>query len=109
MQSLFLLSLLPLALAAPAPSTAPVIEPRGTTIIPGKYIVKMKDGVNTTSVDSALSLIGSAAADHVYKAGAFKGFAGALDATTLSALQAHPDVRPCFPRRLEQSAVIRLS
>ena len=45
MHVISLMSLLPLALAAPAPiaEPAPIIEPRGATIIPSKYIVKLKE------------------------------------------------------------------
>lgn len=96
MQSLLLLAILPLVLAAPAPVPAwkaPLIMPRGSEIIPGKYIVKMKDGVDAAKVDEALTLVGGdAAAEHVFKKNQFKGFSGAIDDATIEALQALEDV-----------------
>lgn len=91
MKSAIIAVLLPLALARPSSTLAPVIAPRNAQVIAGKYIVKMKDGVSTASVDDALSLA-QQTADHVYKGGKFKGFATALSDSELEALQAHPDV-----------------
>ena len=88
------MSLLPLALAAPAPiaEPAPIIEPRGATIIPSKYIVKLKEGVSEDALTATIGKIGSATAEHIYKAGSFKGFASKLDAATLEILQNDPRV-----------------
>ncbi|KAK3326693.1 peptidase S8/S53 domain-containing protein [Apodospora peruviana] len=93
-----LLALLPLALAAPAPvpdagpidKRAPIIQPRGVEIVPGKYIVKFKSGASEEAVTTAVGKL-KKKADHVYK-GAFKGFAGAIDGATLESIQSNPDV-----------------
>ncbi|KAJ9143501.1 Subtilisin-like protein [Pleurostoma richardsiae] len=102
-----LLALVPLVLAAPTAQPverAPVIQPRGLQTIPNKYIVKMKEGVSVSSLDSALGKLGASNATHIYKAGAFKGFASKLDAATLEALQLHPDVE-----YIEQDAVVSIN
>lgn len=94
MHAAFLLSLvLPLVSAAPArrATPAPLLKPRDGTIIADKYIVKLADGVQAAGVDEALNLF-KADADHVYSAEGFKGFAGTLDASELTALLSHPDV-----------------
>lgn len=91
MKSIIVAALLPLALGRPSATLAPIVVPRNAQVIDGKYIVMMKDGVTTTSVDDALALTESTA-DHVYKGSKVKGFASALNATELEALQAHPDV-----------------
>jgi hypothetical protein len=91
MHALALLALLPVALAAPAVQPAPVIQPRGVQLVPGKYIVKLKDGVASGKVDAALNKLAGVKADHVYR-GAFKGFASKLDAKTLDAVRLNPDV-----------------
>ena len=94
MYAIALLSLLPLALAAPAPiaEPAPIIEPRGAAVIPGKYIVKLKEGVSEDALTATIGKLGSFKTDHVYKAGSFKGFASKLDAATLEVLQNDPRV-----------------
>ena len=48
MHYLTLASLLPLALAAP------VIHPRAAQLIPGSYIVKLKDGSSDTTLLNAI-------------------------------------------------------
>ena len=78
MRSSVLLALLPLAMAAPSTkrdSPAPVLAPRGAAIVPGKYIVKMKDNTFANAVDLAISKI-KADADHTYTH--FHGFAATL-------------------------------
>lgn len=89
-----LLAFVPLALAAPATvnSRAPILRPRNGQIIPGKYIVKLKDGVAEGTLDTVLGKLGSAKADHVYK-DSFKGFASAIDNEALQAIQDIPEVR----------------
>lgn len=83
-----LLSLLPLALAAPAP----LLQPRGAAkLIADKYIVKFKDGSALKSLDDTLSTF-SDKAEHVFR-GAFKGFSATLDAESLDVLRDHSDVR----------------
>lgn len=104
-----LLALLPLALAAPAlpkrDAPAPLIRSRNAQLIPGKYIVKMKDEVTTASLQDFINDVAdSASVDHVYKASsAFRGFAGRLDAQSLAALRDHPDVD-----YIEQDAVVKI-
>lgn len=91
MHSLALLALLPLALAAPAKRAqpAPIIQPRGAQVLPGKYIVKFKQG---TPIDETVNNL-PVEPDHIYDGGAFTGFASTLGADTLSDLQNHPEVR----------------
>lgn len=60
-------------------------------LIPDKYIVKLRGGVDTAVVDSALSMLASTP-DVIYTSAGFRGFAGTLDETTLEILQNHPDV-----------------
>ncbi|KAK3934608.1 cuticle-degrading protease [Diplogelasinospora grovesii] len=103
-----LLCLLPLALAAPAPAPAveqraPIIQPRGAQLIPGKYIVKMKDGASEASLTTAMGKLGRKA-NHVYKAGAFKSFASAIDDAILKKIQSLPDVE-----YIEQEAVFKIN
>ncbi|KAF2468473.1 subtilisin-like serine protease-like protein PR1A [Lindgomyces ingoldianus] len=75
-----LLALLPYALAAP------VITPRGSTIIPGKYIVKMKAGASKASLEEAKALLAHSP-DHEYGFGSFSGFAGKISDATVANLQ----------------------
>lgn len=95
MHAIALLSLLPLALAAPAThkraEPAPILRPRAAELIPGQYIVKLKDGASTAALEDALSVLPHDAA-HVYNAGGFSGFASKLDQATLEAVQNHPEV-----------------
>ncbi|KAI0147634.1 proteinase T-like protein [Xylariaceae sp. FL1272] len=103
MRSFTLLSLVPLALAAPSKraTPAPLHVPRDTTLIEGKYIVKMYDDVIPTM--SAMSAM-AAEPDFVYDTPGFKGFAGALTAEEVEALQAHPGVE-----FVEQDAVMSIN
>ncbi|KAI2615293.1 peptidase S8/S53 domain-containing protein [Hypoxylon sp. NC1633] len=85
---------LPLALAAPSTkraTPAPVIKPRGSQLVEGKYIVKMKAGAKAESVQSSVLSI-SKDADFVYNSSKFKGFASSLSAEELEALQNNDDV-----------------
>jgi hypothetical protein len=96
MRAATLLSLIPLAAAAPhmtakRDSPAPVLIPRGGNHIDGKYIVRMKkDVVGTAAVTSAISSI-KADADYEYKTG-FSGFAATLEAAELESLRNNPSV-----------------
>lgn len=67
-----LLSILPLVAAAPAKreEVAPLHVPRDVEVIPGKYIVKLKEGV--VSISSTISSI-EAKPDFEYEGG-FQGF-----------------------------------
>ncbi|RYP56442.1 hypothetical protein DL769_009914 [Monosporascus sp. CRB-8-3] len=79
------LTLLPLALAAPA-------EP-------------LKDTAPEGGLQDALAKAGGAdKASHVYEAGRFKGFASKLDGKTLDSLQNHPDVE-----WIEQDSVVNIN
>ncbi|KAK1777045.1 peptidase S8/S53 domain-containing protein [Copromyces sp. CBS 386.78] len=99
------LALLPLAMAAPsAPidKRAPILEARaGTKVVPGKYIVKLRDGASDDVLDKAVKKLGKA--DHVYKH-AFRGFAGRIDDKTLDEIRSIPDVE-----YIEQEAVFTIN
>ncbi|KAK4185257.1 alkaline protease [Podospora australis] len=89
-----LLALLPVAIAAPASTgtlgkRAPIIEARAGTVVPGKYIVKLKDGFEDSVV---AKVVGKYKTDHVYKGARFKGFAGKLSAADLDAVRLLPEV-----------------
>lgn len=92
--AVFLLALLPAALAAPfnePPSLvkrAPLIQARGGKVVPGKYIVKFRDGYADSILTTAA---GKHKASHVYKS-AFKGFAGAFSAASLEEIRKLPEV-----------------
>lgn len=88
MQLLTWAALLPLALAAP------VIQPRAAQLIPGNYIVKLKDGATERHLQNAIKQLDSAKAKHVYRAGRFKGFAARLSPQVLDAVSQLPEVRP---------------
>lgn len=94
MRASALLALLPLAAAAPSikrDAPAPVLTPRGATVIEGKYIVKLRDDVDG-SVDTIMSAI-SSTADHVYNNSKFTGFAASLTKEELKKLRENPRVR----------------
>jgi len=86
MQLLAWAALLPLALAAP------VIQPRGLQIIPGNYIVKLKDGSTENTLLNAIKQLKSSPTKHVYRAGHFKGFAAKLSPQVLEAVSKLPEV-----------------
>ncbi|KAF2968113.1 hypothetical protein GQX73_g5419 [Xylaria multiplex] len=92
MRSATLLSLVPLAFAAPSrrSSPAPLHVPRstGSNLIEGKYIVKLYDDAVTTALHTTMS----AEPDHVYNVAGFKGFASSLTPEEIESLQNHPDV-----------------
>ncbi|KAF1983143.1 hypothetical protein K402DRAFT_178666 [Aulographum hederae CBS 113979] len=87
--SLALLALIPAAIAAPAPIVKPS---NGAKIIPGKYIVVMKESAAEMSASSSLLTTLESEPDHVFSMGTFKGFAGSLSATMLTTLSNHKDV-----------------
>jgi subtilisin family serine protease len=105
MRTAAFLTLLPLALAAPAKRSepAPIHRARDVELIEGKYIVKLKDEISISSLDDSLSTF-SQDAEHVYDVEGFKGFSAALDESGLESLQNHPDVE-----FIEQDAVINLN
>ena len=105
MRSATLLALLPLAMAAPSvvtkrDSPAPLVAPRGASLVDGKYIIKFKNQVGTSSVDTAISSL-SSKADYVYK-NHFQGFAGSLTPEELENLRNDPNVE-----YVEQDAIIK--
>lgn len=95
MHTAILLALLPLAFAAPSAKRAvpaPVLKPRGATLIDGKYIVKFKSEANSSAMGIAMQSF-SANAEHVYNTGAFSGFSSSLSAKELETLQNDDSVR----------------
>ncbi|KAK1999100.1 subtilase [Colletotrichum falcatum] len=101
-----LLALLPLAaVAAPSKRSqpAPLIQPRGATLVANKYIVRLKDDAVTGALQSVMSTF-SASADHVYSFGSnLRGFASTLNATEVERLQNDPNVD-----FIEQDAVVTI-
>lgn len=89
-----------LAMAAPAPVPA-------SNIIPGSYIVTLKDAVKAPAVKAHFSWVSEVHSRSIRKrdttglgqeyTGLFKGYAGHFDEDTLSQIRAHPDV--CFSVR----------
>ncbi|UNI24544.1 hypothetical protein JDV02_010280 [Purpureocillium takamizusanense] len=86
---LFILAAQASSVAANRNVLAPLLETGGHAI-PGRYIVKLKDGVMTTQTDVQLSFF-MERASHVYTH-AFHGFATELDDQSLEALRRRPDV-----------------
>ncbi|KAJ3521368.1 hypothetical protein NM208_g13321 [Fusarium decemcellulare] len=103
MRSATLLALLPLAFAAPSKRAepAPILRPRGSKLVDGKFIVKMKSGVQTASVSTAVSSI-EADADYTYSK-SFTGFAASLKEGELEKLRNDPNVD-----YIEQDAIISI-
>ncbi|KAF2116128.1 subtilisin-like serine protease-like protein PR1A [Lophiotrema nucula] len=81
MHASILLALLPTALAAP------LIIPRDSALVPGKFIVKFNQGASSEQIEEAKSLLASSP-DHEYNFGGFEGFAGSISSSTVSKLQA---------------------
>ena len=104
MRASTLLSLIPMAAAAPSALTrrAPVVVPRGGNHIEGKYIVRMKADSISTAAESAISSI-AADADYTYKRG-FSGFAASLTPQELENLRDNESVD-----YIEQDATITIS
>ncbi|KAI1370911.1 subtilisin-like protein [Hypoxylon crocopeplum] len=105
MRTAAFLSLLPLAFAAPAKRAepAPLLKPRGSQIVEGKYIVKLYENAAISALENAMSTF-EGDADHVYNVEGFKGFASALSAADLETLQNHPDVE-----FIEQDAIMSIN
>jgi hypothetical protein len=87
MQLLTWATLLPLALAAP------VIQPRAAQLIPGNYIVKLKDGASENTLQDAIRHVKAGSPKHVYRSGRFKGFAAQLSPKVLDEVSKLPEVR----------------
>ncbi|TQN65322.1 Cuticle-degrading protease [Colletotrichum shisoi] len=104
-----LLALLPLAaVAVAAPSRraqpAPLIKPRGGTLVADKYIVRLRNDAGTGAMRTAMAAF-TADADHVYSfGGAWRGFSSTLNASEVAALRDDPDVDS-----VEQDAVVTIS
>lgn len=94
--SLLLSSLPALALAAPAP----VLQPRAGTIIPGRYIVKLKNDDLQNVFDAALKILQKDPA-HVYNFGDFNGFAADMSDSIVAIMRNFPGVA-----YIEQDAVV---
>ncbi|KAF2193523.1 subtilisin-like serine protease-like protein PR1A [Zopfia rhizophila CBS 207.26] len=92
-----LLAALPLALALPAP----IINPRAGQVIPGKYIIKMKNDAAQDVLESALKLL-SKEPEHVYGFGSYKGFAAEISDSIVGLLQALPGVE-----YIEKDAIVQ--
>ncbi|RFU80262.1 serine protease precursor [Trichoderma arundinaceum] len=104
MRASTLLALLPLAMAAPSrrASPAPVLIPRGTQLVEGKYIVKMKAEAHTAAVDTAIASI-KADADYTYTH-SFSGFAASLTSAEIEKLKNDPSVE-----YIEQDAIVTIT
>ncbi|KAI0477246.1 subtilisin-like protein [Xylariaceae sp. FL0804] len=105
MRSAAVLSLLPLALAAPAKRAepAPLLVPRGQNLIADQYIVKLYDDAEMSDLDSTLKPY-NADAKHSWGTKGFKGFATTLDAEALAELQNHAQVE-----FIEQDATVHIN
>ncbi|KKY29627.1 putative serine protease [Diaporthe ampelina] len=83
-----------LATAIPAPiaALAPLHEAPGSSVrfVPEKFIVKLNDAVNESTVNEVENLMDSV--DYVYRVTSFKGFAGRLNDAGLEYVRAHPSV-----------------
>lgn len=106
MHAATILALLPLAAVA-APSRraqpAPLIKPRGATLVADKYIVRLKNEARTGALQNVMKTF-SADADHVYNFGSsLRGFSSTLNASELEALQNDPDVD-----FIEQDAIVTI-
>lgn len=80
------------AIASSAVALAPLHENLGSSarIVPGKFIVKMKDTASQVSANEVESLMDSV--DYVYNVTSFKAFTGTLNDAALGSLQEHPGV-----------------
>lgn len=103
-----ILALLPAAFAAPTAEPlskrAPLIAARAGRVVPGKYIIKLKESASDDALEAAVSKLGASKADHVYRGRKFKGFAGKIEAPVLEELRALPDVE-----YVEEEAIFRIN
>lgn len=87
-----LLSVLPLVMGAPATEKrepAALIKAKENAI-PGKYIVKLREGSPLAALEDALSKL-NGKADAKFE-NVFKGFAASMDDALVEVLRHHPDV-----------------
>ncbi|KAH8892585.1 subtilisin-like protein [Thozetella sp. PMI_491] len=109
MKSAVILALLPLVLASPvavnkrAGGPAPILRPRDSKLLKGKYIVKLKTGSTVENVEETMTLF-EGDANQVYTAEGFKGFAAALDDAALEAITNHPEVE-----YIEQDSIVSIN
>lgn len=86
------------------PESAPLLEARQGTPIPGKYIVKMKDsGLNIDTTYVALKLL-KGSADQIYNIGSFQGFAAEMSESVVNILRRLPSVE-----YVEKDAIVQVS
>lgn len=88
MQVLSVLTLASLAFATPAVKRnepAALLKPQGE-VIPGKYIVRMKDAADMSTAAITYG------ASHTYTSKSFKGFAAKLDDESLETIRNNPNV-----------------
>ncbi|KAI1844127.1 hypothetical protein JX265_013768 [Neoarthrinium moseri] len=104
MRTAAVLSVLPLALAAPSKRAqpAPLLKPRGGQLVDGKYIIKLKHDAQDGALGMAMKTL-SSDADHVYNSGKFTGFASSLTAEELDALRNDDSID-----YIEQDAIITI-
>jgi hypothetical protein len=104
--SVALLALLPAALAAPTAEPiqkrAPIIAARVGQVVPNKYLIKLRDGTSDDALEAAISKLGKAKADHIYRGKKFRGFAGKLEADLLDEIRLLPEVS-CTPQEQDHS------
>lgn len=114
--ALFIGALLPAAFAAPTAAAGPKKE-----VIPGKYIVTLKEGISSDAVDSHLSWVSNVhkrslsrrdtvGVEKTYGIGEFfNGYAGEFDDATLEEIKNNPDVSPLsscsFPPFTQQQEI----
>jgi Peptidase inhibitor I9 len=88
-------SLLTAVATLPLVLAAPLLGRRNANVVPGKYIVVMKDG-GVHSASTFYTLAGGAIEnvniEHNYDIGTFKGFSASLSDAQLNALQADSNV-----------------
>jgi oryzin len=95
--ALFLGALLPAALAAPTT--------KRSDIIPGKYIVTLKSGIDATAAESHLTWVNdvhkrslskrdTAGIEKKYGIKDWHAYAGEFDDATVAEIKANPDVSP---------------
>lgn len=71
------------------PGVAALLTPDNARVIPGRYIVKMREGAEVSVAAAAYDTL------HSYTASGFKGFAAVLSAEELEAVRRDPDVSGC--------------
>jgi|SRR3569833_344335 len=83
---------------------APLAEKRGAEVVPGKYIVTLKPGAQTTNHLSWVSGIHARSTtrrdtkgvNKVYNIDDFKGYSGSFDDATIAQIKASSDVSFAF-------------